>query len=173
MNAQDYIVRRVFPVAAAFLPVEMSAPGAWAMLVAIARQESKFAYRRQVASYRPDHTKVYGPARGFWQFEMGGVEGVLEHRDTRVHAGLVLSAMGYSADPREIHLALEHNDVLAAVFARLNLWWSPKALPGAGDAERGWELYTSTWRPGKPHRTTWDEHFAAGWSVDWPGTVRT
>jgi hypothetical protein len=81
--------------------------------------------------------------------------------------------MGYSADPREIHLALEHNDVLAAVFARLNLWWSPKALPGAGDAARGWELYTSTWRPGKPHRTTWDEHFAAGWSVDWPGTVRT
>lgn len=172
MTAQDYVVRTVFPMAAALLPRAMDLPEAWAMLVAIGRQESGFVYRRQVASRRPNGERVYGPARGFWQFEMGGVEGVLEHKATRNYAGAILEMMGYSTDPRDVHLALEHNDVLAVVFARLNLWWSPRALPGAGDAEGGWHLYESVWRPGKPHRATWDGHFAAAWAVDLPGTVK-
>jgi hypothetical protein len=173
MTTQDYVVRHVFPVAAALLPAPMSTPAAWAMLVAIGRQESAFLYRRQVAGRR-GHEAVYGPARGFWQFEEGGgVAGVLEHPSTRTIALDVLNTLGYrQMTARAVHAALEHHDVLAAVFARLLLWTHAGALPLADDAERGWAAYVGTWRPGKPHHDVWGGHFAAAWAVDLPDTVR-
>jgi len=57
------------------LPQKMDTPDARAMLVAIGLQESGFAYRKQVG----------GPARSFWQFEMGGVTGVLTHDKTSAY----------------------------------------------------------------------------------------
>lgn len=172
MTAQPYIVGLVLPTALALLPPVMTSPEAMALLVAIGRQESGFRYRRQVAGRSSSGETVFGPARGWWQFEMGGVEAVLEHRDIRDHAARTLDRMGYSDDAREAHLALEHNDVLAAVFARLLLWADPRALPGADDPTQGWLIYLSTWRPGKAKPHTWSSHFDNAWAT-LPGITRT
>jgi len=156
LNTQAYVVRHVLPVAAELLPAVMDMPPAWALLVAIGRQESRFLYRRQLPK---------GPARGFWQFEVAGVDGVLEHPRSRQSALDVLTTLGYPEDAGAVHLALEHNDVLAACFARLYLWTDPRALPLPTDPTQGWLLYLATWRPGKPKPETWSSHFAAGWAA--------
>jgi hypothetical protein len=59
-----------------------------------------------------------------------------------------------------VYAALEHDDVLAAAFARLLLWTDPEPLPAVGEVQRAWALYLRTWRPGKPHRQTWDALYA-------------
>lgn len=166
MNATArYVATHVYPVMSALLPVAMTSPQAFAMLTAIGLQESRFMVRRQ---YGP------GPARGFWQFEMGGVEGVLEHSASRGAAVNVCAVLGYNpGDTRGVHLALEHNDVLAACFARLLLWTDPRMVPqDASKSTDGWIQYLACWRPGRPHPETWAGHFTAAWGLDWPGTVR-
>jgi hypothetical protein len=127
------------------------------MLIAIGHQESRFAARRQLG----------GPARGFWQFELGGVNGVLSHVATKGPIGDALKALQYPHTPTPLgcHLALEHNDVLAATFARLLLWSLPGALPVQSEPDRGWAQYVGAWRPGKPRPETWSESWAIGWSV--------
>ena len=37
------------------------------------------------------------------------------------------------------------------------VYTDPKALPEIGDAQAAWDLYHRVWRPGKPHRQTWDD----------------
>ena len=156
MNATGlYVVAHVYPIVGALLP-QMASREAFALLTAIALQESKFRARRQYGN---------GPARGFWQFELGGVEGVLEHPATRDTARGVLEVLGYPADERAIHLAIEHSDILAACFARLLLWTDPRALPGPGRGPDGWLQYLACWRPGKPHAATWAQNFADGWKA--------
>ncbi|MOA17734.1 hypothetical protein D3C78_1380020 [compost metagenome] len=59
-----------------------------------------------------------------------------------------------------MYAALERDDVLAAALARLLLWTDPYHLPEVGDAEGAWDLYMRVWRPGKPHRKTWDTLYA-------------
>lgn len=165
MTPLRYVRTHVYPVAFSLLPPQMDSPAARAMLTAIGLQESRFLHRRQMAQ---------GPARGWWQFEMGGVEGVLSHHASRPSAEAVCRVLGYDpADERGIHLALEHNDVLAACFARLLLWTDPRLLPSADRPVDGWTQYLATWRPGKPHASTWAGHFAAAWAADLSGTVRT
>jgi hypothetical protein len=161
----DFIRRYIVPAAASLLPEPMDSPSAWALVMAIGYQESGFRYRRQMGN---------GPARGFFQFEMmGGVAGVLEHKASKVLAMSAAMALGYSdITPRTMHAAIEHNDVLAAVFARLLLWTSPKPLPGPTDAAGGWVYYLSTWRPGKPHEGTWAANYAAGWATSLPGDLQ-
>lgn len=145
----------VLPAALSLLPPEMDSPAARAMLLAIGLQETRFRNR----------TQVRGPARGFWQFELGGaVADVLTRRSTRQHAEAALTALRYPTfAAHACFVAIEHNDVLAAVFARLNLWTLPDALPQRAEAERGWEQYVAAWHPGKPHRETWDANFARAW----------
>lgn len=152
-----YLRAHVLPAAYAVLPIGMDAPGATAMLIAIALQESKCCHRRQIG----------GPARSFWQFEMGGVRGVMSHKASKAHLANALEALSYAVtdDATAVYMAIEHNDVLAAVCARLLLWTLPAPLPGRDDAETGWQQYLAAWRPGKPHRDTWDAHFAAAWAV--------
>ncbi|MCY1532450.1 hypothetical protein D9M68_677250 [compost metagenome] len=36
----------------------------------------------------------------------------------------------------------------------------PARLPALGEVAKSWELYLRTWRPGKPHRHTWDALYA-------------
>jgi hypothetical protein len=60
--------------------------------------------------------------------------------------------------------AIEHNDVLAAVFARLLLWTVPGRLPGRAEPVRAWNQYLSAWNPGKPHEETWAPLFELAWS---------
>lgn len=138
------------------LPTAMDTPKAKAMMYAIGMQEGdKFTVRRQYND---------GPARGFWQFEQGGgVRGVLTHAATKHHAKAILDQLQYNDYPTTVWNALEHNDILAMAFARLNLWWAAGALPEPGDYDGSWAYYINTWRPGKPHRSTWNGYYDLAW----------
>lgn len=127
-------------------------PEARVMLYAIGLQESRFKHRRQVG----------GPARGFWQFERGGgVVGVLNHASSRVPAYAVSALRGLpNVNSQQAYAALEHDDMLACAFARLLLYTDPRPLPRIGDADGAWGYYIDNWRPGKPHRATWNALYA-------------
>lgn len=137
------------------LPVEMSSPAAMAMVVAICLQESRLKHRRQLA----------GPARGYAQFEVGGVRGVLTHSATSSLAAQVCAQLDFQPDPYEVQVAITCNDILMCAFARLLLWTLPKALPEPDDPEGGWQQYLSAWRPGRPHRETWDAFYEQAWQA--------
>jgi hypothetical protein len=118
------------------------------MLLAIAGQESGLRYRAQVG----------GPARGLWQFERGGgVRGVLNHPATAKVAARACAELLIPATEVSVHPALEDNDDLACVFARLLLLSDPAPLPAMDQPDTGWGYYERNWRPGKPHRQTWAE----------------
>lgn len=156
MSAFDYVRHNTIPAALKLLPQNMDTPVAITMLLAIGLQESRMTHRRQIG----------GPARGLWQFESGGgVRGVLSHAASKPHISAVLRTMAYGETQEIAFAAIEHNDVLACVFARLLLWTHPKALPQAGDPQYAWEYYLSTWRPGKPHRATWDAFYEQAWEA--------
>lgn len=142
------------------LPPKMNTPEAQAMLLAIALQESRCCHRRQ----------INGPARGMFQFEIGGVRGVLSHARSKPHLAAALTALSYPVtdDATVPYVAMEHNDVLAAVCARLLLWTLPAALPTKDDPEAGWQQYIAAWRPGKPHRQTWDGYYRQAWELAEP-----
>lgn len=138
------------PMFAGLLPGFDSA-AARVLLLAIGLQESRFEHRRQIG----------GPARGLWQFERGGgVHGVLNHGSSSHYAAAVCAERGVEPLARDVYEALERDDQLAAAFARLLLWTDPKPLPPIGDAEEAWQCYVRNWRPGKPHRKTWDSLYA-------------
>lgn len=153
----------IMPAAFSLLPAAMDTPAARAMLLTIGLQESRFLHRRQTN---------FGPARGFWQFERnGGVRGVVNHELTRGYLNGALRSLRYhelvERKPNQtatLHQAIEHNDVLACVFARLLLWTVPGALPTRDNAAAGWSQYLDGWRPGTPHRSTWDKMFEEGWA---------
>lgn len=148
----------IIPAAYAVLPAPMKSPRATAMLLAIALQESRCEHRKQIG----------GPARGFWQFEAGGgTWGVKNHALTRnqLKAAMILLRYPTTLTHTEIHARLEHNDVLAAVCARLLLWTLPRSLPQRGDFNGSWAQYISGWRPGKPHRATWNDYYARAWDM--------
>lgn len=118
------------------------------MLLAIALQESGLKYRRQIV----------GPARGFWQFELGGgVAGVLKHPASAQLIRILCAALVVPASSVGVHAALEQNDPLACACARLLLLTDPSALPT--EANAGWAYYLRNWRPGKPHPETWAGHW--------------
>jgi hypothetical protein len=131
----------------ALLPAKMAGCRATTMLVAIGLQESGFLVRRQYGN---------GPARGFWQFEAGGgVKGVMEHPNTTSYAAAVCAERGVPFERAKVWAALETDDLLAVVFARLLLWSDPKPLPAITEPDAAWNLYARTWRPGKPHPEKW------------------
>ena len=141
--------------ALALLPARMSSPEAEVMLLAIGLQESRFQQRRQLVGSPPRPT---GPAKSFWQAELGGgmVTGLLRYHDDRVRdlAVGLCAVRGVPAQPRAVWEAIEHDDVLAAGLARLLLFTDPARLPGLGDEEGAWQLYLRTWRPGAFTRGT-------------------
>lgn len=142
------IIDRTFP---AFLPGWMLTRRSRVMLLAIGLQESRFEHRRQIG----------GPARGFWQFEQGGgVKGVLSHPASRDKAEAVCKARGIAADRQTVYEELPLDDILACAFARLLLLTDPRPLPELHDAQGAWNYYIRNWRPGKPHRSTWDDLYA-------------
>ena len=160
-----YVQTYIFPAAFVLVPGAMWSPAAEALLLAIGLQESRFTHRHQIG----------GPARGFWQFERGGgVRGVLTHRASRGHAAVACAALCYRSSLEEpfaladLHVALEHNDVLACCFARLLLWTLPDALPARDEPGRAWAQYLEAWAPGKPHADTWDAHYARAWDLVQP-----
>ena len=137
--------------ALALLPQRMRSLNAERMVIAICLQESRLIHRRQLGG---------GPARGLAQFERdGGVAGVLRHTTTRELAEDVCAARRVAPMASAVYDQLEHDDVLAAAFARLLLWTDPYPLPTT--EPNGWSLYMRTWRPGKPHIRTWPGFWTA------------
>lgn len=143
----------------ALLPSNMDSVSARVMLYAIGLQESRFTYRFQIVAGKPD---AKGPARGYFQFEAGGgVKGVMTHPSTQQHAERICELRGVPFERTAVWRRLETDDVLAVCFARLLLWADPKPLPPITDKQAAWDCYLSAWRPGKPHRSTWDGFHAA------------
>lgn len=150
----ELVLSYVLPAAYSLLPEVMHSPRSTAMLLAIGLQESGFRNRKQVGG---------GPARGYWQFEQAGIRGVLSHPDSRPHIEAVISQLGYMPTVPACHPAVEHNDILAACFARLLLWTMPDAMPERGEPGAAWDLYRGAWRPGKPRQSDWGANFEAAW----------
>lgn len=147
---------KIVPVAFSLLPAVMDTANARAMVTAICLQESGLTHRRQ----------VHGPARSYAQFELMGVREVMTGRTTRVHAETALSALDCEVfSDIEVLAAIEHNDILAAVFSRLLLWGDPMQVPGKADEEGAWQMYLRRWRPGKPHRKRWGPAWRAAWAA--------
>lgn len=108
------------------------------LLLAIALEETWLAYRRQ----------IHGPAMGFWQFELGGVAGVLKHRASAAYASRWGFELLYADNANDIHPKLADNDILACIFARLLLYTDPAPLPSIDGDRACWEYYWRNWRPG-------------------------
>lgn len=139
--------------ALSLLPEKMTSEPAKAMLLAIALQESGLRHRVQVG----------GPAKGWWQFEPIGVSGVQGHHTTRELAAGADHTFLYASDA--VYDALQHNDVLAATYARLLLFQCPDKLPsGRMDVDEGWRQYVRQWRPGRPHPSRWADNWRLAWA---------
>jgi hypothetical protein len=151
----DAILRSAINPALSLLPVKMDSDAARVMLLAIGLQESRLKFRAQKT--QDPYTK--GPARGLWQFERGGgVVGVMQHRHTKDLAKGLCILRSEPFDSVLIHARLEYDDILAAGFARLLLWSDIRPLPVLeASHDEAWGCYLRNWRPGKPHRETWDE----------------
>lgn len=157
MTTLAYVRGAVLPTALALLPPKFTSDRALALLLAIGLQESRFLYRRQVGG---------GPAHGFWQFEeLGGVLGILQHPKTQPLLLPVCETLCVTPTPAGVYQAIVHQDVLAAVCARLLLWPDPRVLPAQLEVDKAWAIYLATWRPGKPHRQTWLGCYQVGWSL--------
>ncbi|MFX7825112.1 hypothetical protein ABTK20_22185, partial [Acinetobacter baumannii] len=76
-----------------------------------------------------------GPARSFWQFELGtkesrgGVWGVYLHGASRPLLERLCAVLKVPFTPQAIYAAMEHNDILAAGVARLMLFTDAQRLP--------------------------------------------
>ena len=146
MSPADLIARTYAEV----LPGKFATEAATVMLLAIGLQESRFEHRQQLG----------GPARGFWQFEVGGIKGVLRHRVSKVHARAVCLLRGVEPTPEAVYAAMTRDDLLGCAFARLLLYTDPAPLPEPGQVAESWIYYLRNWRPGRPHRHTWGALYA-------------
>lgn len=59
-----------------------------------------------------------------------------------------------------VYVALEHDNVLAAILARLYLHIEGERLPLVGEVTDAWVLYCQTWRPVETRRQEWDGSYA-------------
>ena len=145
------IQKEVIAPAMAYLPANMNSKKSEVQLLAMGLQESRLIHRKQIG----------GPAKGLWQFEKGGgVKGVMTHRASVALAKEVLVKRGYEASINAAFDAIETDDVLACVFARLLLWTDASPLPELDQERRAWNLYKRVWRPGKPHEAKWPTNYA-------------
>jgi hypothetical protein len=154
MSALKNIKDVVFPETFTLLSPGMDTIQARAMLLAIGLQESGFK----------DRVQNGGPAHGFWQFEAGGgVRGVLQHLQTRAPISHVCNVRHVDPTVADCYQAIINDDVLACAFARLLLYTVPGRLPNQDERDKGWDQYIQGWRPGAPHRHTWDAFFDQAW----------
>lgn len=158
--------RFIAPAAAEFFPAKFNTPEAQAMILAVGLQESEFTHRQQlIGSIRDWWKSERGPAVSFFQFERIGIREVLRHRASRDLAIHVLDMFGYPPEVEVVFDALKHNDLLAAVFARLALWRHPAPLPMEHQATGAWFQYTGVWAPGKPKPLKWPDNYRRAWEI--------
>lgn len=154
VNPTDFLNQAIRP-ALLKLPQKMRSREAEAMILAICLQESDgLRARLQYGG---------GPARGYAQFELIGVRGVLEHPATKGQAEALCAILDVPVAPETVYEAVAWHDMLAVVFARLALWRLPDSLPGEAEPDKGWSQYLAAWGPGKPHPQKW----AANWNQAW------
>lgn len=146
LECNDKVLSGVFKL----LPNRMDSPEARVLLLAIGLEESGLVYREQIG----------GPARGLWQFEKAGVEGVLDNITTGGHAVQLCTSRNVNPTVDYVYNALSTDDILAAGFARLLLWSDPSYLPAIGDVETAWNYYLRNWRPGKPRPNAWQYNYS-------------
>lgn len=152
MTLHDAVAVGILP-ALRLLPERMTSESAVRMILAVGLQESLFEHRQQIR----------GPARSHYQFEPAGLEGVLTHHASAEYAQGLCRVLGYEPDVTDVYRAIEHNDCLAAGFARLLLWRHPDPLPTT--AGEGCDYYLELWRPGRPRRALWASHWASAQEV--------
>lgn len=154
----DEIFNSAVKPALVWLPPKMTSPKAIVQLLATGLQESRFIHRFQLPR-SPALDK--GPARSFWQMEKGGaITNVLVNTQSRDTARAACAMQHVAPDPLAVWQAVENDDVLAAIFARLEYWTNPKPLPDLGDSSGAWDYYLKTWRPGAPKPDTWGGFYA-------------
>lgn len=129
------------------LPAKMDSLKARAQLLKIGLQESLLTHRQQLIGGRP-----IGPAAGLWQFELGGISGLLRHSMTRPHMEHLCKHYGLPLESLMIWRKIRQDDELAAAVARLNLWWHSAPMPDIDDEEASWQYYLFCWRPGAAKR---------------------
>lgn len=137
------------------LNTQMHSPAARAMLLAIGMQESRLKFRQQLR----------GSAKGLWQFEIIAVAELLRHPRTRLHTQAVLQRLDYPLSPDRVYHALDDNDILAAVLARLLLWTVPDPLPSQNNVWGAWAQYRKVWKPGKNYTALWTGFYTNAWNV--------
>lgn len=148
------VTKNILSASFKLLPEKFWSKEAYVLLLTIGLQESRFEFRKQLGN---------GPARGFWQFEEGnaksraGVWGVMNHKASQPYMRALCIHFNLPFTTKAVWEALETNDVLACCMARLLLLTDAYKLPAVTDTEGAWKLYAErVWRPGKPHRQTWD-----------------
>lgn len=157
-----------FPAAFSLLPGAMDSPEARAEMLAIGLHESNFASRQQGGTSKKAGK---GPAKSFWQFELGGgVTELLETKSVRPILTHVLDVLRYPEwTAAAVHEAMEHNDTLAAVAARLLLWKDPRLMPKRHEGPKGYAIYLARWRPNPEaaaaHAGDWPLNFAKAYSI--------
>lgn len=156
-----YLYERVIPAAYDILPKALNSAEASAMLLAIALQETQAAARRQLGN---------GPARGFHQFERAGVLGVQSHPVSRSLVQIAHAALCYAPqmNAQDALVAIEHNDILSCIYARLLMLRHPSALPGPSLPDVGWVIYFESWMPGRPRPDTWLGNYRRAWAIVQP-----
>jgi hypothetical protein len=152
VTLQDVLAVGILP-ALRLLPERMTSEPAIRFLLATGLQESLFQHREQIR----------GPARGWWQFEIVGIEGVLTHPASAEYAHGLCRVLGYEPECDDVYRAIKHNDTLAAGFARLLLWRLPEPLPTT--PWDGWSQYLATWAPGRPRRALWPDNWKSAQEV--------
>lgn len=154
----EHILTYTAPAAYALLPPALKSTGATAFVLAAGLQESQFYHRRQMGG---------GPARSLWQFERGGLRGVMEHRKSQPMMLSVLSALRIPLTVDDCFAAIEFNDTLGFAAARLLIYTIPRPIPTRNDPNEGWSQYSGVhgWFPGDPKRATWDGNFERAWDL--------
>lgn len=152
----------------ALLPGKLDSKQVRIQHAAIGFQESGFLARRQVITVTRDGKKQNvpeGPAVSFWQFERGGINGVINfyRNDVQKWARAVCQARGVPFELEAVWSAMQTDDVLGAAFARLLMFTDAAPVPTT--PVDGWLMYLRTWRPGRPHPDKWPASWKFGLSV--------
>ncbi len=134
------------------------------LLVGTAYIESKFVYRRQLGG---------GPAKGLWQMEPNTAKWLArEYLQSRLDLAQTVTLILSSSFPvcREdlfgavntdrLMFGIEHNDLLACVFARLKYLSIPDAIP---DTIKGLAKYWKMYYNGAGDNGLQEEDFVEGW----------
>lgn len=166
ITPQDLLASGILP-AMELLPDTMWSVEAYAEMLATALQETGLRARRQEVWSESKRMLVPGPARSLYQFELGGLQGVLQHPATQRHAARLVDALGYAdSTPAELLDLMVHDDVLSSGMARLNLWWYPAPLPRRDDGPTpAYFYYDRIWRPGKKRPNDWAPNWTRAWEA--------